>query len=265
MLRLIGSLPDLSTFQKVCAERSEPMKRLHRRRNLVVLVILALGCACGWTATTRPGKAEQAFTESFDPDKAELASVGANRYFVLTPGYTLVLEGQEQGKKVVLTITVLDQTKKVDGVETRIVEEKETADGQIAEISRNYFAISKKTCDIYYFGEDVDTYKDGNVAGHEGSWLSGVQGARFGLGLPATPLLGARYQQEVAPKVAMDRAEVVSLSETLDTPAGRFERCLKTEETSGLEDGTAYKLYAPGVGLIQDGPLKLLKYSRLTY
>ena len=88
----------------------------------------------------------------------------------------------------------------------------------------------------------MDIYKDGRVVGYEGAWLSGVNRARFGLMMPGTPLLGARYQQEVAPKVAMDRAEVVSLTETLQTPAGKFEKCLKTEESSALEGGKEHKL-----------------------
>ena len=92
--------------------------------------------------------------------------------------------------------------------------------------------------------------------------LSGVNGARFGLMMPATPLLGARYQQEVAPKAAMDRAEVVSLTEKLETPAGTFEKCLNTEESLALEGGKEHKLYAPGIGLIYDGSLKLSKYGR---
>jgi hypothetical protein len=174
----------------------------------------------------------------------------------------LVLEGKEKGKPVVLTITVLNETKLVDGVETRVVEEKETAGGQPVEISRNYFAISANTSDVFYFGEDVDMYKDGKVVGHEGAWLSGVNGARFGMMMPGTPLLGARYQQEVAPKVAMDRAEVVSLTETVQTPTGKFEKCLKTEESSAVEAGKEHKVYAPGIGLIYDGNLKLTKYGQ---
>ena len=64
-------------------------------------------------------------------------------------------------------------------------------------------------------------------------------------------------------KVAMDRAKIVSLSETLQTPAGKFEQCLKTEESSALERGKAHKLYAPSVGLISDGNLKLTKHGRV--
>jgi uncharacterized protein DUF3108 len=61
----------------------------------------------------------------------------------------------------------------------------------------------------------------------------------------------------------MDRAEIVSVSETVQTPAGEFKNCLKVEETTPLEPETkGYKYYAPGVGLIQHGALKLVKYGK---
>ena len=206
-------------------------------------------------------QAADKFTDTFDIPKTELASVGTNDFFILAPGFQLVLEGKEGGKTVTLTITVLNETKMVDGVETRVVEENEAVDGKPIEISRNYFAISKRTTDVFYFGEDVDMYKDGKVTSHEGGWLAGVNGAHFGLAMPGTPLLGARYYQEIAPKVAMDRAEVVSLAESLKTPAGKFDKCLKTDETSPLEKGREPKLYARGIGLINEGDLLLKKHG----
>jgi len=49
----------------------------------------------------------------------------------------------------------------------------------------------------------------------------------------------------------------------LDTPAGVFTGVLKTEETTPLEPGEKeYKFYAPGVGLIQDNTLMLVKYMQ---
>lgn len=204
---------------------------------------------------------KEAFTETFAVDKADLASTGTNRFFILAPGFQSVLEGKDGGKDVVLTITVLDETKLVDGVETRIVVEHETAGGQLVEVSSNYFAISKKTGDVFYFGEDVDMFKDGKVTSHDGTWLSGVNGARFGMQMPGTPLLGARYFQEVAPKVAMDRAEVKSLGDKLETPAGTFENCLSTEETSAIESARETKVYAPGIGLVFDGTVKLTRHG----
>jgi hypothetical protein len=115
---------------------------------------------------------------------------------------------------------------------------------------------------VFYFGEDVDMYRDGKIVGHGGSWVAGNGEAKAGVMMPGIILLGSRYYQEIAPGMAMDRAEVISMSETLDTPAGKFEGCLKTEETTPLEPkAKEYKLYAPGIGLVKDGDLILTSYG----
>jgi len=66
----------------------------------------------------------------------------------------------------------------------------------------------------------LDVYKNGKPAGHEGAWLSGVNGARFGLMMPASPKVGQKFYQEMAPGVGMDRIEIVSDREHVVTPAG---------------------------------------------
>ncbi|PYM68774.1 MAG: hypothetical protein DME03_23660, partial [Candidatus Rokuibacteriota bacterium] len=176
------------------------------RKRIVLWLALAVLLGTGivaFAACVRTGDWTSAFL--VEPD--ELLSIGRNPYFILEPGYTLVLEGG--GSQ--LTITVLNETKKVDGVETRVVEERETKGGKLSEVARNYFAISKRTNDVFYFGEDVDMYKDGKVVNHDGSWLSGVNGGKFGLMMPGRVLLHARYYQEIVPNVAMDRATIVSM------------------------------------------------------
>lgn len=117
---------------------------------------------------------------------------------------------------------------------------------------RNYFAIDKSTNDAYYFGEDVDIYKNGRVVSHDGAWLAGEKGARFGLMMPGVASVGDKYYQEVAPKVAMDRAEIVSVSEEINVPSGTFKSCLRTKESSAVEKGSGTKWYAAGVGLVKD-------------
>ena len=206
---------------------------------------------------------ERPFQDTFPVDKADLASTGKNTYFALEPGYQLTFEGMEGKKKVQLVITVTDEIVRVDGIDTRVVEERESADGEIVEVSRNFFAISKSTSDVFYFGEDVDIYKNGKVVKHEGAWRSGKDGARFGLMMPGKATVGARFYQEHAPGVAMDRFEIVSLRETAQLPAGKYDNCLKAEESTPLEPGDKeYKLYAPGVGLIQDGSLLLTRVGK---
>jgi len=202
---------------------------------------------------------DSAWTDQFAVTPRELRSTGSNPYFILESGYQLVLE-DGRGR---LTVTVLPQTRVVDGVETRIVEERETSGDTLVEVSRNYFAISERTNAVFYFGEEVDIYRNGVITSHEGGWLAGVGGARFGLMMPGLPLLGSRFYQEIAPGVAMDRARIVALADTLATPAGTFTGVLRVEETTPLEPGVReFKYYAPGVGLIQDGSLKLVRYGR---
>jgi hypothetical protein len=199
------------------------------------------------------------WTTDFMIEKGELVPTGRNPYFILEPGFVLHLEGGGEH----LTITVLNETKMVDGVLTRVVEERETKNGELVEVSRNFFAISKRTNSVFYFGEEVDIYENGKVVKHEGAWLAGTDKAKFGLMTPGLPLLKARFYQEIAPGKAMDRAEIVSMHETISTPAGDFKNCLKVEETTPLEpDEKEHKYYAAGVGLVQEGSLKLVKYGK---
>jgi hypothetical protein len=194
----------------------------------------------------------------FPVDKKTLGVKGSNAYFILTPGYQLSYKNGNETD----TVTVLNETKVIDGVETRVVEDRETKNGQLIELTRDYYAIDSATNDVYYFGEDVDTYRNGKVTGHEGAWLSGVKGANFGLMIPGKPRVGQRFYEERAPGVGMDRAEIVSDSERVTTAAGTFEKCIHTLETSALEKNMAdHKWYAAGVGAVKDGKMLLVKYG----
>ena len=200
---------------------------------------------------------------SFDLENCDFASSGENSYFVLEPGYQVILGGQEDGEELQLVMTVLNETKLVDGIETRVVEEKETEGGNLVEVSRNYFAICKPKNNAIYFGEDVDMYEDGIIVNHEGAWLAGQNGSKAGMIMPGKVEVGLKYYQEIAPGVAEDRAEIISVNDTLDTPAGTFNQVLKTEETNPLKPGEKeFKFYAPGIGLIQDEAIKLVKHTQ---
>lgn len=222
-------------------------------------IILAAAAALVISAACADSKATKSqWQEEFAISKCNLLTTGRNQYLVLEPGFQLVLEGG--GTK--LQITVLNDTKMVDGVTTRVVEEKEWKDGQLYEIARNYFAICEQTKDVFYFGEDVDFYENGKVVKHDGSWLAGVNGNRAGLAMSGKPALKMKYYQELAPGIAMDRAEIVSLDETCKTPAGTFSKCMKVKEGSAIDImANEYKYYAPTIGLIRDEDLRLVKYG----
>ena len=224
-----------------------------------VIFVVVLAIAPGIVLPAASPQTGSLFTTEFAVDPAELSASGENPYFVLEPGFQAEFEGG--GARLVITVT--NDIKRVDGVETRVVEERETKNGHVIEVSRNYFAISRRTNAVFYFGEDVDMYENDRIVSHEGAWMAGTAGAKFGLMMPAPILIGGRFYQEIAPKVAMDRAEVLSMTEIVRTPAGEFRNCVKIEETTPLEPGAREaKFYARGIGLVQDGDLKLVKYGR---
>jgi hypothetical protein len=216
----------------------------------------------GNTGGAENNDSSKLYTTSFMTENCTFSSTGANPFFILEPGYRQVFRGEDEGEPAELVITVLGETRTVDGVETRVVEERESVDGELVEISMNFFAICEETDSVFYFGEEVDDYEDGEVVSHSGEWLAGQDGAEAGIAMPGTVLLGSRYHQETAPGVAMDRAEIVSMDETLETPAGTFEDVLAILETTPLEpDAEEIKYYAAGIGLLQDQELKLEEYG----
>jgi hypothetical protein len=226
-------------------------------------VLTACALSLALASPTAIAQEDGDFTTDFRIGDCKFKTVGWNPYFILKPGRRLVLEGG--GERVL--ITVLRQTRRITmeiggrscTVNTRVVEEREFEDGELKEVSRNFFAICSKTNDVYYFGEEVDDYEDCEIVSHEGAWLAGVDGAMPGIIMPGTFLLGARYFQEIAPDVAMDRAENVEMGFDVETPFGELKDCVRVVETTPLEDGESVKIYAPGIGLVVDEDLELVE------
>src|SRR5262245_17221672 len=75
---------------------------------------------------------DKSWATEFAVEKSELSATGRNPYFILEPGYQLRFENTREQ----LVITVLNEVKIVDGVTTRVVEEREAKDGKPVEVSR---------------------------------------------------------------------------------------------------------------------------------
>jgi hypothetical protein len=224
-------------------------------------------------ATVASAAPDDGFTKKFPLASCWFTSIGGNGYFPLIPGRQLyysnaacVAAGKCEGLNE-LWITAERETKRISlpiggerrTVSTRVVEERETEDGELVEISRNYFANCWAAHDVYYFGEDVDIYEDGKVVSHDGAWLAGRQGALPGIVMPEDGfIVGSRYYQEVAAGVALDRSEHKRTGFSMHLPAGKFDNCLEVEETTPLEpDDIGHKIYCRGVGLVKDDDLEL--------
>jgi hypothetical protein len=257
-----GALVSAGEDGVTITERSMSMKRSKIPLTLCLVLLLLAGFAASAGALISGGGVKHAFTEDFFIEDCTFSPTGSNTYMILEIGHQLTLEGEEDKEDVEVIITVLDETEEVDGVITRVVEEFETIDGELAEISRNFFAICLETGDIFYFGEDVDIYEGGVIVGHEGEWRAGEDDAVAGVMMPGSPMLGARFFQEIAPDVAMDRAEVIRKDAVVETDVGTFERCLEIKETTPIEPNSKdTKVHCPRIGIVIDGPLILTGVS----
>ena len=220
-----------------------------------IFSLCIVSCGEEWKSNARD---DPSWQKEFNLEDRTLVPTGRNEFFILEPGYQIVLERKNEK----LAITVLEETKEITGITTRAVEEREWKYGELIEVSTNFFAIDDKTKDVFYFGEEVDFCRDGKIIGHRGAWLAGVDDAKPGLMMPGNPELGMKYYQEVAPEVAMDRAEIIDVEYEIETPAGTISKCIKMKEGSALKLWEKeYKAHAPGIGIIQDQYLLLISYG----
>lgn len=174
-----------------------------------------------------------------------------NPFFPLVPGSTrryraLSDEGSED-----IVVTVTNSTRVVAGVTCIVVHDVCSRDGELAEDTWDWFA-QDRDGNVWYFGEDTKEYEDGRVSS-EGSWETGIKGAKPGIVMPAHPTLGQRNRQEYLVGEAEDEGQIIGLGETVEVAAGKFTGCVKTKEWSRLEPGVLeHKYYAPGVGVVAE-------------
>ena len=167
-----------------------------------------------------------------------------------------VLEGTEGGQSSRVIRTRLPGTRAftIGGTQVLaiIVSDTVYTAGQITEVALDYFAQSDNG-DVYYFGEDVDEYVNGQIVSHEGTWHAGVDTDKPGLFLPASPKVGDKFRSEDVPHVTQENDEVIAVDETVTVPAGTYQHCVKVKEI--LSDGAVeYKLYAPATGVVREVP-----------
>jgi len=232
----------------------------------LLVVFLLFGCGSGGGGGGGGGGNDECPATTLDIIVCDPAAGGPfsltidNEFFPLVVGDLFVLEGVDDGELIQLEITVLDETEDIAGVTTRVLEEAEWVDGELAEISRNFFAQAPDGT-VCYFGEDVDIYEGGVVVSNEGAWRAGVNGALPGIFMPGNPQIGDIYANEYAAGVAEDQAEVIDTDEPISVPAGDFVETLTIEECNPLEDAEKdIKVFVREIGLAIDGPAELISF-----
>lgn len=193
------------------------------------------------------------------PEAGGFTTVSTNPYFPMEVGDQWSYEGEEDGVPVSLLITVLGETRLVDGVTTRVIEEREWEDEELLEVSWNYY-VQAGDGTICYFGEDVDIYEEDEVI-HEGAWCADEPQNAPGIFMPADPKPGMKYPMELAPGIAEDEGTIVGIG-PVTVPFDAFTETIRVREFNPLDGGKGYKVFAAGTGLIVDGPLELVDFAQ---
>jgi hypothetical protein len=118
-------------------------------------------------------------------------------------------------------------------------------DGSLAETAYDFFA-QDDAGNVWYFGEDVFNYEDGELKDTEGTWLAGKDGPP-GMIMPDDPQVGDTFRPENIPDLVFEEVIVTSNTETVDGPSGPIEKTLRLTETL-LDKSAEYKNWAPGYG-----------------
>ena len=222
------------------------------------IIILAAGIAfvfmfaagCGEDSSEEPPVIDVG-NEPYDPviNPADFVAQIDNQYLPLTPGTTLIYEGETEDGMERIEVEVTHETKDILGVTCIVVRDTVRVDGELVEDTYDWFA-QDKDGNVWYFGEDSKEYEDGEVD-PAGSWEAGVDGAKPGIIMKASPQVGDAYRQEYYEDEAEDMAEVLSLNESVSVAYGLFDNCLQTQEWTPLEpDVVENKYYAPGIGVV---------------
>jgi len=221
----------------------------------VLTVAMALGALHGDV-----GPAANAFVPTGTPTFSNPLNI-TNNYFPFVPGAMKILSGSADGEDILVVDSYLSDTRTFQwngqNVECRCLKEIEFEDGELIEISWNYFAQADDGS-VYYFGEIVDEYEDGTIL-HGGAWLVGgpapgeeaATATDPALFMPANVEVGDIWKPEDVPAEDIDETdEAIRTDKKVKVPAGKFLNCLEVKEFD-FDGETEKKWYAPGLGVIK--------------
>jgi len=183
---------------------------------------------------------------------ADFVDVVNNPYFPLIPGSRYVYKSDTDEGVERIEVEVLFETKEIMGISATVVRDRVYLDDTLIEDTYDWYAQDLEG-NVWYLGEEVSNYKNGQYVGDAGSWEAGVDGALPGIIMFADPAahLGETTRQEYYKGVAEDMADLMSVSERVTIPYGSFDNVVQTQDHTPLEpDLIEYKYYAIGVGMV---------------
>jgi CzcA family heavy metal efflux pump len=226
---------------------------------LLLIAALALG-ACGGAESAASKK--PATDKDLSAQRFSNPTTIDSKWHPAAPGMQYVFEGQAnrgQGAaphRVIFTVT--DLTKKINGVQTRVLWDRDLGSGKLQEGELTFFA-QDDAGNVWNFGEYPEQYDaHGRLTGAPDTWISGLDGAKAGIMMRADPKPAtSSYLQGNAPKIGFgDTAKVKQLGQRACVPGRCYPNALVIDETNPLEpdNGHQLKYYAAGIGNVKVVP-----------
>jgi len=236
------------------------------RRFAPLIIVVALAGTAAWLGpAATAGASSRCPLPVFGPgsqyhpqiDPRNFGPNVENPLFPLRPGRTLVYAGVKDGQNAIDIFAPSSRTRRIDGVTTRIVEDRLYLDGVLEERTSDYYA-QDRCGNVWYFGEDTaELDEDGNVVSTEGSFHAGVDGAQPGVFMQRHPQIGPEFRQEWLPGEAEDVFTAIAEKATVSVPIGSFKHALLTQETTALEpDVVDHKYHVRGIGEVTEVSVK---------
>jgi hypothetical protein len=177
-----------------------------------------------------------------------------NSYLPFAERGRWVYEGTAKDEPYLIEVAVTPATRTIEwgenSTETLVVRRRQWVNGLLIQEALVHYA-QDDGGGVWSFGQDVDNFKEGELADHEGSRLAGADGVEPILVMPGEPQGGQAFSgEDVLGLDPLKRHEVVSLTERVDAPDGPVDTGLvvATVQPGGAKEEE--RVFVPEVGLV---------------
>ncbi|WP_183095774.1 hypothetical protein [Nocardioides stalactiti] len=228
------------------------MTRRTRVAAAAVLGVLALGGCGSASEPSPPTGIDDLVIPSPSLEAGDFVAGIDNPWLPYAVGAQWTYQVTEGAERTTLTVTVLPETRTIQGVTATVVEEvlRDPASGEVLAQTRAAYA-QDDDGNVWALGAETTTYDDGRPRAEE-SWEAGRQGAEAGLAMAAEPRVGDGYGRSYRLGEAAERSLVVDTDGSASVPYGDLLDLVETEDQSAAEPGVLVRRsYALELGLVR--------------
>jgi hypothetical protein len=224
---------------------------MHRKLITIALLAALPLAGCGSSSSSSSP------SSSGSTSRAKFVRTIDNPWFPLKPGSTWRYRGEKDGKTTTELMTATNRTKRIQAADATVVTDRLYSHGHVIEDTLDYYAQDSRG-NVWYMGEatrELDAH--GKTTSTEGSWQTGVNGAKPGIFMPPAPAVGQSFRQEYLKGQAEDHFAVAALGVPVKVPGARSSDAMRTREWTPLEPGVIdHKLYVRGIGTALEQTVK---------